>query len=61
MSLWWIILMGCAAGAIGGVVNALMSDNGFILPRAEEGEGFSVIRPGYLGNVLIGAVAAGIS
>jgi hypothetical protein len=45
------------AGAVGGVVNALMSDNGFVLPKTAHG----IIRPGYLGNVLIGAVAAGIS
>jgi hypothetical protein len=57
MSLWWILLVVCVAGAVGGVVNALMSDNGFVLPKTADG----IIRPGYLGNVLIGAVAAGIS
>ena len=30
MSLWWILLVVCVAGAVGGVVNALMSDNGFV-------------------------------
>jgi hypothetical protein len=57
MSLWWILLVVCVAGAVGGVVNALMSDNGFVLPQTKDG----IIRPGYLGNVLISAVAAGIS
>ena len=57
MSLWWILLVVCAAGAVGGVVNALMSDNGFVLPQTKDG----IVRPGYLGNVLISAVAAGIS
>jgi hypothetical protein len=57
MSLWWILLVVCVAGAVGGVVNALMSDNGFVLPKTADG----IERPGYLGNVLIGAVAAGIS
>lgn len=57
MSLWWVLLVVCVAGAVGGVVNALMSDNGFVLPQTKDG----IVRPGYLGNVLIGAVAAGIS
>lgn len=50
------------AGAVGGVVNAIMTENGFVLPRKEDaGNGTTILRPGYLGNVLIGAVAAGIS
>jgi hypothetical protein len=61
MSLWWILLVVCAAGAVGGVVNALMSDNGFILPRKEKNDKVRIVRPGYLGNVLIGAVGAGVS
>lgn len=61
MSLWWILLVVCAAGAIGGVVNALMTDNGFVLPQSESVDTYKIIRPGYLGNILIGAVGAGIS
>ena len=50
------------AGAVGGVVNALMTDNGFALPKSEPtSTGTTVLRPGYLGNVLIGAVAAVVS
>ena len=49
-------------GGIGGVLNALMTDNGFILPKSEKnGSDMTVLRPGILGNVLIGAVAALIS
>lgn len=61
MSLWWIILVVCVAGAVGGVVNALMTDNGFLLPRGEDSDQFRIIRPGFVGNVIISAVAAGIS
>jgi hypothetical protein len=43
-----------AAGAVGGVVNALLSDNGFILPRKVK----EILCPGFLSNVLVGALAA---
>lgn len=50
------------AGALGGVVNALMTDNGFLMPRNEiVDESKHIFRPGYLGNILIGAVAALVS
>ena len=42
------------AGALGGVVNALISDNGFILPQSRHG----IWCPGFISNVLIGAFAA---
>jgi hypothetical protein len=43
-----------AAGAIGGLVNALISNNGFVLPRRVKG----VLCPGVLSTVFIGAFAA---
>ena len=52
-----IVLM----GAIGGVVNALLSDNGFFLPKSLTVDGQKIVRPGFLGNVLIGAVSAFVS
>jgi hypothetical protein len=61
MSLWVALLIIFLAGAVGGVVNALISDNGFILPRTEQTGGNSIIRPGFLGNILIGGVAACVS
>lgn len=61
ISLWWILLIVCGAGAVVGVVNALMSDNGFLLPRREQGNQSSIIRPGFVGNVITSAVAADIS
>ncbi|MFF4160656.1 hypothetical protein [Streptomyces sp. NPDC001678] len=43
-----------AAGAVGGVVNALLSDNELVLPREKAG----VLQPGFLGNALLGSFAA---
>lgn len=62
MLIWTILLTVCGAGAVGGVINALISDNGFALPQAKKVEdGISILRPGFLSNVFIGAVAAGVS
>src|SRR5215210_5917351 len=49
------------AGLIGGVINALLSDNGFVLPRPEDSAGIKIYRPGFLGNMIIGGIAACIS
>jgi hypothetical protein len=63
MSLLSVLFLVFLAGALGGVVNAMLSDNGFILPKKMpvNGSGVVIWRPGYLGNVLMGAVAAVIS
>jgi hypothetical protein len=61
MSLWILLAVVSAAGAVGGVINALLTDNGFILPHPENTEHGNIIRPGFVGNILIGAVAASIS
>jgi hypothetical protein len=54
MNPWFCaLLIGCA-GAMGGLVNALMTNNGFALPRRIEG----IWCPGALSTVLIGAFAA---
>lgn len=59
MGLVWIaLLIICAAGAFGGLVNALMTDNGFFLPCEQHSNGTMIVRPGFLGNVLIGTVSA---
>ena len=49
------------SGAAGGIINALVSDNGFIIPSEETVEGASIIRPGFAGNIFLGAVCAFIS
>ncbi|HLZ80138.1 MAG TPA: hypothetical protein VKP04_00780 [Ktedonobacteraceae bacterium] len=60
-SIWLLLLVVCAAGAIGGLVNALLSDNGFFLPATKQAGDLTILQPGFLGNMLIGLVAAGIS
>lgn len=54
MNPWVCALIVSAAEASGGFVNALMSDNGFALPRKESG----VWCPGFISNIVIGAFAA---
>ena len=49
------------SGAIGGIVNALVSDNGFIKLSEETAGEVTIIRPGFAGNILLGAVAAFVS
>ena len=61
MPIWPLLLIVCAAGAVGGLINALISDNGFALPRTEKVDSMSVVRPGFIGNIVIGAVASGVS
>ena len=54
-----VLLLIVIAGAVGGVINALTSDNGFALPQTESTTGGGkILRPGFLGNVLLGALAA---
>jgi hypothetical protein len=58
----WLLLLGLAAsGAIGGAINAIISDNGFILPKTTQGTDGKILRPGFLGNLLLGAVGAVVS
>ena len=54
MNHWICALLIVAAGALGGVVNSLLTDNRFILPQWKRG----IFCPGFLSNVLIGAFAA---
>ena len=61
MWFWWITVVIVIAGALGGVVNALMSDSGFILPGRYDEGGNKIWKPGALGNMLLGASAAFIS
>lgn len=58
MSIWSLLVIVAVLGAAGGVANALMSDNGFILPRRETTGGTNILRPGFVGNMLLGALAA---
>jgi hypothetical protein len=51
---WSCAALVVIAGAVGGFVNALVSNNGFALPRRVKG----VLCPGALSTVFIGAFAA---
>jgi hypothetical protein len=46
---------------IGGAVNAVLSGSGLTMPVIKVVEGSSIVLPGILGNVLVGAVAAFVS
>ena len=61
MFLWKYMTIIFAFGALGGVVNALLTDNGFILPKKEQQDNTKIIRPGFLVNIFIGGVAALVS
>ncbi len=54
MNPWVCACLISIAGAVGGIVNALLTDNGFILPTRKG----HVLCPGFISNVLIGAFPA---
>jgi len=54
MNPWVCVLLITCAGSVGGLLNAYMSDNGFVLPRWIRG----VWCPGALWNVFVGGVSA---
>lgn len=54
MSPWICALLIGVAGGLGGVVNALLTDNGFVLPRKVH----DIWCPGFISNVLVGGFAA---
>jgi hypothetical protein len=56
-----LLLYVALAGGIGGLFNALLTDNGFSLPRKEDVDTIIIYRPGWIGNVPIGAIAAAVS
>src|SRR5262249_11655502 len=48
-----------AAGLVGGLVNALLAEKGLRIWQIEHlPDGGTIIRPGFVGNMLIGGVAA---
>jgi hypothetical protein len=57
MNPWTCALLISIAGALGGVVNALLTDNGFLLPYEAHGTR-AIWCPGFISNVLVGAFAA---
>ncbi len=61
MTIWLLLAIIFVAGSIGGIINVLISDNGYILPKPEITGNTNIIRPGFLGNALTSGVAACIS
>jgi hypothetical protein len=64
MSLFAALGVVCAAGAVGGVINAFVSNNGdIILPTpVKDANGKRLtFRPGFIGNVIVGSFAAGVN
>jgi hypothetical protein len=61
MSIWGLLGVVAAAGAIGGVINAMLSDNGFALPKYDKAGTVSIWRPGWIANVVVGVAAAVVS
>jgi hypothetical protein len=59
--MWRIFLLIAVAGALGGLINALDSGSGFVLPRLVTVAGSVTLVPGFLGNLVIGAAAAVMS
>ncbi len=57
-SVWIALLIVSAAGAFGGCINALLTNNGFFLPSEQHSNGTVIVRPGFLGNILISIAAA---
>jgi hypothetical protein len=54
MNPWTCALLILLAGGIGGALNALITDNGFVMPRLKR----AIWCPGFISNVLIGAFSA---
>lgn len=54
MNPWTCAACILVAGGLGGVVNALITDNGFILPTSRR----AIWCPGFIANILVGAFAA---
>jgi hypothetical protein len=48
-------------GGVGGVINALLTENGFVLPKRERTPGRSILRPGFVGNIFFGMAASFIT
>jgi len=62
MDLVWIIVLIAGAGALGGITNAVSTDNSFALPRPiKDGDTTVAWQVGVIGNALTAAVAAVVS
>lgn len=54
-----IALLVAAAGFVGGLINAILTDGGFVAPQTQTlGDGRRIWRPGWLGTAVVGSAAA---
>jgi len=61
MTIWELLGVICGCGAAGGVLNALLSeDRGLAWPQQVKVGDRRVWRPGFLGNIIVGAFTAGL-
>lgn len=56
-----IAIIIAVVGAIGGLINALVTDKGIRLPRSERTDSGTVLLPGTLGSLVVSAGAAVVS
>lgn len=61
VSIWTLLLAVALAGAVGGGVNALLSEGGVGLPSRVKIGGKNIWQPGWVGTVVAGALAGAIS
>ena len=61
MFLWLLLCIVFIAGAVGGLVNALISENGFWGWKKEKVDSRTIWRPGIAGNMLVSGIAAFVS
>ena len=61
MTFWSLLGIILVAGAIGGILYSLISDKGFQLPGIVKKSGTSILVLGFIGDIIIGAITAGIS
>lgn len=61
MSPWYLLLILAGIGLLGGILNSLIKDKGFVMPHTIKlDDGSSLWQPGFIGNMIIGAFAAAI-
>jgi hypothetical protein len=59
--MWRVLLAVTGAGALGGVLNALVAGTGLVFPHFLTAEGGRILVPGFAGTIVVGALAALVS
>ena len=61
MNPWYMLLVLAGIGLLGGMLNSLIKDKGFIMPHTKQlDDGSSLWQPGFIGNMITGAFAAAV-